>query len=289
MKELIGTGVALVTPFTSDLKVDTESLARLVEFQIDNGIDYLVILGTTGESVTLTKEEKAMVLETVISANNGRLPLVIGIGGNNTAAVVDEIKSTNLNPFAAILSVSPAYNKPTQDGIYAHFAEIAKATDKPIILYNVPPRTSRNVEPETLFRLANDFKNIVAIKEAANDMVQAMRMIDGTPNDFLVISGDDMIALPMTLLGGSGVISVIGQGYPREFSEMIQLGLERKVEEANVLQYKLMPIIDLIFEEGNPAGIKTVLAELGYSSDLVRLPLVAASQDLRSRIKAFLW
>ncbi len=288
MKELIGTGVALVTPFDDDMKVDTASLTRIVEFQIENGIDYLVVLGTTGESVTLTKNEKKLAVQTVIEANNGRLPLVLGIGGNNTAAIIDEILSTDLSHFSAILSVSPSYNKPTQDGIYAHFAAIAKSTTKPIILYNVPPRTARNVEPETLIRLARDFKNIIAVKEAANDIVQAMRMIKDLPEDFLVISGDDMIALPMVLAGGAGVISVVGQGFPKEFSEMIRNGLNRDVDAANEIHYKMMPIIDLIFAEGNPAGIKAVFSELGYCSDTVRLPLVGVSEELRGKIQKYM-
>lgn len=288
MKTLMGTGVALITPFTEDYKVDVEGLRRVVNFQIDNGIEYLVVLGTTGESVTLSKEEKQLVIDTVIDTNKGKLPLVLGVGGNDTQAVITELKQRDLSAFAAILSVSPMYNKPTQEGIYQHFAAISKASPLPIILYNVPGRTASNMLPETVIRLANDFKNIVAIKEAAGDLVQAMKMINGTPKDFLVISGDDMIALPMVLAGGAGVISVIGEGFPKEFSEMIRLGLQRKVDEAYAIHYKIAPAIDYIFAEGNPAGIKAVFKELQLCGDTLRLPLVSVSAGLRSKIATFM-
>lgn len=287
MKELTGTGVALVTPFTQDGEVDLAGLKRVVDFQVGNDIDYLVVLGTTGESVTLDQDEKQLVIDTVIEANNGRLPMVIGIGGNNTRAVVNEISSRDLSAFTAVLSVSPAYNKPTQEGIYQHFAAIAKAAPIPVILYNVPGRTASNMLPETVLRLANDFENIVAIKEAAGKMEQAMRLITGAPDGFLVISGDDMIALPMTIAGGSGVISVIAQGFPKDFSRMIHFGLDGKTVEAYEIQYKIAPAIDYIFEEGNPAGIKAVLAKLGICGDALRLPLVGVSTQLRSKIDAF--
>ncbi len=288
MKELLGTGVALVTPFNEDQSVDLVGLARLVNFQIDNGVNYLVVLGTTGEPATLTKDEKEQVKETIIKTNKGRLPLVLGIGGNNTMAVVEEIKTTDLSAFCAILSVSPYYNKPTQEGIYQHFKAIAEASPLPIILYNVPGRTGKNFEPATILRLANDFKKIVAVKEAAGDLVQAMRLIQQKPKDFMVISGDDMIALPMVLAGGAGVISVIGQGLPKDFSEMIQLGLNREVEKANELHYKIMDSIDCIFEECNPSGIKAVLNKLAICKLNVRLPLVVATLELQQKINAFI-
>ena len=287
MKELIGTGVALITPFTSEGEVDVDGLQNVVNFQIDNGIDYLVVLGTTGESVTLSEAEKQLVIDTVVETNAGRLPLVLGIGGNNTAAVEAEMQSRDLECFTAILSVSPSYNKPTQEGIYQHFAALARVATKPIILYNVPGRTASNMEPETVARLAVDFENIVAIKEAKGDLVQAMKMIDSTPEGFLVISGDDMIALPMTLAGGAGVISVIGEGFPKDFSDMIRLGLERRVDEAYTLHYKLAPCIDYIFAEGNPAGIKAVFKKLDICGDTVRLPLVGIGKQLRDKIDAF--
>lgn len=288
MKELVGTGVALITPFKEDFSVDVEGLKNVVNFNIENGIDYLVVLGTTAESATLSKEEKQLVIDTVVSVNNGRLPLVLGIGGNNTQEVISEMKAQNLSSFTAILSVSPFYNKPTQEGIYQHFAAIAKEAPLPIILYNVPGRTASNVLPSTVIRLANDFENIVAIKEAAGDIVQAMELISGCPKDFLVISGDDMITLPMVLAGGAGVISVIGEGFPKEFSKMVRLGFERKVDEAYDIHYKIAPAIDYIFQEGNPAGIKAVFKKLGICNDTVRLPLVGVSDCLRRNIDAFI-
>lgn len=287
MQLLIGTGVALVTPFKKDFSVDVEALKKIVSYQIENGIEYLVVLGTTAENAVLTSDEKEIVIQTVIEANNGRLPLVLGVGGNNTAKIITELQTRDFSKFTAILSVSPYYNKPTQEGIYQHFKAIALASPLPIILYNVPVRTASNMLPTTVIRLANDFKNIIAIKEAAGDIVQAMRLIQNKPKDFLVISGDDMIALPMVLAGGSGVISVIGEGFPRLFSDMIRLGLQRKVDEAYKLHYQIADCIDLIFEQGNPAGIKEVFKTLGLSENTVRLPLVNADEDLASRVHQF--
>ncbi len=287
MNSLIGTGVALVTPFKEDYSVDLEALHRIVNYQIDNGINYLVVLGTTAENATLSQEEKELVIQTVVSTNNGRLPLVLGVGGNNTHKIVDELQTRDFSNFVAILSVSPYYNKPTQEGIYQHFKAIANASPVPVIVYNVPGRTGSNMLPSTVLRLANDFKNIVAIKEAAGDLVQAMAIIKDKPKDFLVISGDDMIALPMVLSGGSGVISVIGQGFPKQFSELISLGLNKKVDEAFKLHYQLADSIDMIFEQGNPGGIKEVLKSLGISNNCVRLPLVNVSKDLANRIDLF--
>lgn len=284
MQSLIGTGVALVTPFKKDFSVDIEALKKIVNFQIDNGINYLVILGTTAETATLNQDEKELVIQTVIEANNGRLPLVLGVGSNNTQQVVEELKSRDFSKFSAILSVSPYYNKPTQEGIYQHFKAIAEASPIPVIVYNVPGRTGSNMLPSTVIRLANDFKNIVAIKEAAGDIVQAMKIIENKPKDFLVISGDDMITLPMILAGGSGVISVIGEGFPKQFSEMVRLGLDRKVDEAYQLHYLLADSIDMIFEQGNPGGIKEVFKSLGLSENTVRLPLVNVNDDLAKRI-----
>jgi len=287
MQSLIGTGVALVTPFKKDFSVDVESLTKIVNYQVENGINYLVILGTTGENATLNQEEKELVIQTVVAANKGRLPLVLGVGGNNTQKVIDELKSRDFSDFVAILSVSPYYNKPPQEGIYQHFKAIAEVSPIPVILYNVPGRTGSNVLPLTVLRLANDFKNIVAIKEAAGDLIQAMQLIKNIPKDFLVISGDDMIALPIVLAGGSGVISVIGQGLPKQFSELIRFGLDRKVDDAYKLHYFLSNSIDMIFEQGNPGGIKEVLKSLGLSENTVRLPLVNVDSDLASRIATF--
>jgi 4-hydroxy-tetrahydrodipicolinate synthase len=287
MQSLIGTGVALVTPFKQDFSIDIEALKRIVNFSIDGGIEYLVVLGTTAENATLSSDEKELVIRTVIEANNGALPMVLGVGGNNTLKVVEELKTRDLSPFSAILSVSPYYNKPTQEGIYQHFKAVAEASPIPVILYNVPGRTASNMLPSTVLRLANDFENIVAIKEAAGDLVQAMQLLKDKSKDFLVISGDDMIALPMVLAGGAGVISVIGQGFPKEFSEMIRLGLNRKVDEAFKTQYLLTDCIDMIFEQGNPAGIKQVFLSLGISENVVRLPLVKVDAVLANRIDQF--
>ena len=287
MQSLIGTGVALVTPFKEDFSIDTEALRRIVNFSVDGGIEYLVILGTTAENATLNNDEKELVIQTVIEANNGRLPLVLGVGGNHTMEVVAELKTRDLSPYVAILSVSPYYNKPSQEGIYQHFKAIAEASPIPVIVYNVPGRTSSNMLPKTVLRLANDFKNIVAIKEAAGDIVQAMQLLKDKPKDFHVISGDDMTALATVLAGGSGVISVIAQGFPKEFSEMIRLGLNRKVDEAFKSQYLLSDCIDMIFEQGNPAGIKQVFQALGIADNTVRLPLVSVDEDLKNRICDF--
>jgi len=282
----IGTGVALVTPFRPDFSVDAEALARIVDFVTDGGVDYLVVLGTTGEPATLTAQEKELVIDTIVKANNGRLPLVLGVGGNNTAALVAELQTRDLSAFAAVLSVSPYYNKPTQEGIYQHFAAIAKASPLPIILYNVPSRTGSNMLPATVLRIAADFTNVIGVKEAAGDIVQAMTLIKDKPKDFLVISGDDMLTVPMTLAGGSGVISVIGEGFPREFSEMVRLALDHKVEEAYALHYRLADAIDLIFEQGSPAGIKEIHKKLGLSGNAVRLPLVNVDGRLATRLHA---
>lgn len=288
MEQLHGTGVALVTPFKEDFSVDVVALTKIVELNIAGGVDYLVVLGTTGESATLTKMEKQVVIDTVVSTNAGRLPLVLGIGDNNTAAVVNELQYWNLDDFDAILSVSPYYNKPTQEGIYQHFKAIALASPKPILLYNVPSRTGSNMLPDTVLRLANDFENIVAVKEASGDMAQVMKIIKRKPENFMVISGDDYTALPTVLAGGVGVISVLGQGLPHEFSKMIRLGLQREVDEAYRLHYSLQDGMELIFKEGNPAGIKTIYEILGLSGAAVRLPLVEATRDLKREISEFL-
>ena len=287
MQSLIGTGVALATPFRKDFSIDTEALIRIVNFSIDGGVEYLVAMGTTAENATMSQDEKEFVIQTIVDTNNGRLPLVLGVGGNNTMEVVEELKNRDLSPFEAILSICPYYNKPTQEGIYQHFKAISEASTIPVILYNVPSRTGSNMLPSTVMRLANDFKNIIAIKEAAGDMVQAMQLLKNKPKDFLVLSGDDMIALPMVLAGGSGVISVIGQGFPKEFSEMIRLGLNRKVDDAFKTHYLLSDSIDMIFEQGNPAGIKQVFHSLGIAENTVRLPLVKVDDSLASRIDQF--
>ena len=287
MKSFIGTGVALITPFKKDLSIDVAALKKIVQYNIDGGVEYLVVLGTTAETATLTKEEQALVKQTIIEANNGKLPLVLGVGGNNTMDVVSQLNADNLKGFDAILSVSPYYNKPTQEGIYQHFKMIAEKSPLPVIVYNVPGRTASNMVPSTVIRLANDFKNIIGIKEAAGDIVQAMELIRKTPKDFLVISGDDIITLPMVLAGGAGVISVIGEGFPKEFSEMVRLGLNRKADEAYQIHYKLTDAINMIFEQGNPGGIKEIFKHLGLCENNLRLPLVNVNQDLSDRLADF--
>lgn len=287
MKELIGTGVALVTPFKTDFSIDTKALKRIVNYCIEGGVDYLVVLGTTGESVTLNKAEKQLVMETVVEANEGRLPLVLGIGGNSTYRVAHEVQSFQSDDFDAILSVSPYYNKPTQEGIYQHFKAISEVATKPIILYNVPGRTGSNMLPETVMRLANDFDNIVGIKEAIGDMAQVKDIIAQKPSDFLMISGDDGTALETVLAGGSGVISVLGQGLPTEFSQMIKAGLENDSSTAIQLHDKMNSGMSLIFDEGNPAGIKSIFEVLGLCTATVRLPLVEATPALKQKIGLF--
>ncbi len=281
----LGTGIAIVTPFNNDGSVDHESLKKIVNYNIENGTNYIVISGTTGESVTITKQEKQEIIQTIKEVNAGQLPLVLGIGGNNTAAVVEEIKSTDLSDFAGILSVSPYYSKPTQEGMYQHFKAVAEACPIPVILYNVPGRTAKNMEPSTTLRLARDFKNVVAVKEAGNNVQQYLELLRDKPEDFSVISGDDDLALGIVLAGGAGVISVIGQGLPKPFCKMIQLGLEGKAKEAYKIHFKLMKMIDLIFAENNPAGIKAVLKALNLCGDKVRLPLVEATEELQAQIK----
>ncbi|MEN8703264.1 MAG: 4-hydroxy-tetrahydrodipicolinate synthase [Polaribacter sp.] len=284
MQKFVGTGVALITPFKEDLSVDIKALKKLVNFNIENGTNYLVINGTTAESATITKEEKQQIIDLIIKENNSRVPLVLGVGGNNTAEVVKEFKTRDFTGIDGVLSVAPYYSKPTQEGFYQHYKALAEATELPIILYNVPGRTAKNMEPSTIIRLANDFTNIVGVKEAGNIQQQYNSLLKDKPKDFLIISGDDDLALGVALAGGSGVISVIGQAFPVEFSKMIQLGLEGENKEAYEIHFKLMDIIDYIFEENNPAGIKTVLKELGICGNDVRLPLVKASSQLTEKI-----
>ena len=287
MQKFIGTGVALITPFKEDLSIDFDALVALVNFNIENGTDYLVINGTTAESATISSEEKTQIVALIVKTNAKRVPLVLGIGGNNTLEVVKDIKTTDLSNIDGILSVVPYYSKPTQEGFYQHFKAIAAATKKPIILYNVPGRTAKNMDATTTIRLANDFKNIVGVKEAGNNMQQYLELLKNKPSDFLIISGDDDLALGIILAGGAGVISVIGQAYPKEFSTMVNCGLENKNKEGYAIHFKMMAIVDYIFEENNPAGIKTVLQELGICRNEVRLPLVKASLGLHEKITNF--
>lgn len=288
MKELRGTGIALITPFKEDRSVDYAALEKLVNYTIEGGVDYLVCLGTTAETPTLSEREKLEIVSTIKSANSGRLPMVLGIGGNNTEVVKTEFKNADLQDFTAILSASPAYNKPNQEGIYQHYKALAETTDANIILYNVPGRTGSNIQSETTIRLAEDFQNIIAIKEASPNFVQSTEILKEMPSDFMVISGDDEFGLPMTLAGGSGVISVVAQGLPTFYPKMIRLGLDRKVDEAYQLHYLLMDITRAIYDEGNPCGIKSLLSQKGICEDYTRLPLVPASEDLSLKIKVYL-
>ncbi len=284
MNKFNGTAVAVITPFLEDKSIDFDALTQLINLYIEEGVDYLVVLGSTGEAATLSYEEKAQIRAHFIKVVNSRVPLVVGVSSNNTYEVVRELNSIDLTGFDAVLSVSPAYNKPSQEGIYQHYKAVAEASPLPVLLYNVPGRTGRNIDVGTVMRLASDFENIIGIKEAAGDMAQVLELIRLAPKDFLIISGDDLLALPLVLAGGAGVISVIAHSYPRAFSDMIRLGRERNVEEAFKIHYKLMPAIDLIFEQGNPTGIKTMLAAQGYCKNELRLPLVVATSDLTQRI-----
>ena len=284
MSKLKGLGVALVTPFNEDLSIDFDSLTKLVEYNIANGTDFLVVLGTTAETATLSKAEQAQVIEHIVKVNNKRLPLVLGIGGNNTLAVKEQIESTDLSDFEGVLSVSPYYNKPNQEGIYQHYKMLA-STGKNIIIYNVPGRTGQNIDAATTLRLAKDFPNLFMIKEASPNISQYFDILRKMPAGFSLVSGDDEFTLPVTLAGGDGVISVIGQAYPKLFSDMIKLAKENKVKEAYAIHNQLVELIRLIFAEGNPCGVKTVLAEMGIIKNHLRLPLIKASENLQDRIK----
>ncbi len=284
MSQLKGVGVALVTPFNEDLSVDFDSLTRLIDYNIDNGTNFLVVLGTTAEAATLSKEEKEKVVAHITKINNNRLPLVLGIGGNNTAEVVKKIEETDLSDFDAVLSVSPYYNKPNQEGLYQHYKALAETGEK-IIIYNVPGRTGQNVEASTTLRLANEFPNLFMVKEAASNILQYFDILRQKPEHFSLMSGDDEYTLPVTLAGGDGVISVIAQAYPKEFSTMVKLGINREVDEAYKIHNSLVEITRLIFAEGNPCGIKTILAEKGLIKNYLRLPLVPASEGLQTKIK----
>ena len=285
MNNLKGLGVALVTPFNEDLSIDFDSLTKLVEYNIANGTDFLVVLGTTAETATLSKAEQAQVIEHIVKVNNKRLPLVLGIGGNNTLAVKEQIESTDLSDFEGVLSVSPYYNKPNQEGIYQHYKMLA-STGKNIIIYNVPGRTGQNIDATTTLRLAKDFPNLFMIKEASPNISQYFDILRKKTAGFSLVSGDDEFTLPVTLAGGDGVISVIGQAYPKLFSDMIKLAKESKVKEAYAIHNQLVELIRLIFVEGNPCGVKTVLAEMGIIKNHLRLPLIKASENLQDRIKA---
>lgn len=285
---LKGTGVALVTPFHTNGSIDFSSLNKLVNKTIKGGVDFLVALGTTGETPTLSSEEKKQVLAAVIEYNNGRVPVVCGIGGNDTAEVVHLLHEYDLSEVAAILSVAPYYNRPTQEGIYQHFKAVASATDKPIILYNVPGRTGSNILPATALRLAADFKNIVSIKEASGSIVQAMELIKNKPADFVVLSGDDNLVVAQMAVGMEGVISVAANCFPKEFTEMVNLAMVGKYDKARKIHYKLLDGLDLLFVEGNPPGVKCALNHMGICENVFRLPVVPVSEGTNNKIGDFI-
>lgn len=279
-----GTGVALITPFRNDDSIDFKALSKLVEYQISNSVDYLVVLGTTGESVTLTNDEKHAVIDAVIETVNKRIPIVVGIGGNNTQEIINKVKSFDFSNIDGILSVSPYYNKPSQAGIYEHFKAIASSASVPVIIYNVPGRTGSNICADTTLKLAEEFKNIVAVKEASGNMVQVMDIINRKPKDFMVISGDDALAFPIACIGGSGVISVVANAFPKEFSEMINLALDKKIMQARTIHYQLLDIINLLFADGSPSGIKAVLSMKKLANNHLRLPLVPVNKTIYDKL-----
>jgi len=280
-----GTGVAIITPFHDYGTIDFTAFEKIIEHVISNGINYIVVLGTTGESVTFSKDEKSAILDFVVDTVNKRIPVVAGIGGNNTQEVINTIKSTTFDGIDAILSVSPYYNKPQQKGIYNHYKAIAGASPVPVILYNVPGRTSSNISPETTLALANDFRNIIGIKEASGNLVQIMRIIDERPNSFLVISGDDQLTFPLCTLGADGVISVVANAFPAEFTEMVTLAKKGKLIKSRAIHYGLLEIMDALFEDGSPAGIKAALEIMGLCTNILRLPLVPVGQETYSRLE----
>lgn len=283
-----GTGVALVTPFNEDGSIDYAALENLVDYVINNGVNYLVALGTTGETPTLTAEEKKDVLSCIVAKCGNRVPVVCGIGGNNTAEVLQQLKDYNLSGVSGILSVVPYYNKPTQEGLYQHFRAIANSTDKPIILYNVPGRTVTNMLPATSLRLANDFKNIVAIKEASGNMSQCMDLVAGKPGHFTVLSGDDDLVLPQIALGMEGVISVAANCFTKDFTTMVNNALDGNFDAAKTMHYRLLEGIRLLFADGNPAGVKYVLSKMGLCKNVMRLPIVPVTDATAEKINGWL-
>lgn len=283
--KLKGTGVALVTPFTKNDKVDFNALGKLIDHCINGGVEYLVSLGTTGESVTLTKDEKKDILKYTIEKNAGRVPVVAGFGGNNTHEILHDFETVDFNGIDAILSVSPYYNKPTQEGIFQHYKAVGSAAPRPVILYNVPGRTASNMLAGTTLRIANEVPNIIGIKEASGDFIQNMQLIKNRPKDFLVISGDDNITLGLMAYGLDGVISVVGQAFPKVFTEMVRQCLKGDFEKARVLHYQLNDITDMLFAEGNPGGVKCALEILGVCESNLRLPLAPVSEGLRKRLQ----
>lgn len=285
---LKGTGVALVTPFDRKLNVDYEGLGKVIDFVLHGNVEYLVALGTTAETPTLSKDEKLDILNFIYDKVNGTVPVVVGLGGNNTQELVRELETTPLEKATAVLSASPYYNRPSQEGIFQHYKMVAAASPKPVILYNVPGRTGRNISAETTLRLANEVENIAGIKEASGDMVQCMHILKNKPNEFLVTSGDDHVGLSLIAMGMDGVISVAANCFPKEFSEMVRLGLQYDMQGAKGLHYNMLDGFDLLFAENNPAGVKAFLFELGIIQNQLRLPLVPLSKGIHDKVKDFL-
>ncbi len=288
MKRIFGAGVALITPFNEDKTIDYTSLEKLINKVIEGGIDFLVVLGTTGEATSINESEKNELINFIVKLNNKRLPLVLGLGGNNTNKLIKEINNTNLSDFDAILSVTPYYNKPSQKGLYHHYAEISKSSSIPIILYNVPSRTGVNMSPEITIQLANDFKNIISIKEASGDINQIKYILKNKPKNFDVLSGDDGLTLKIIQNGGAGVISVIGQSNPVEFSSLVKFALNGKLSDAKLIHDKLYGLYHYLYSEGNPSGVKAFLSLQGVCKNYLRLPLVPISSKLFNDFKIYL-
>lgn len=285
---LRGTGVALVTPFKADKTIDFEALENLIDFVISNGVEYVVTLGTTGETPTLSKKEKISLVEFTYDKVKDRVPVVVGIGGNSTQELIEDLKSFPLEKAVAVLSASPYYNKPSQEGIYQHYKALAEVSPKPILLYNVPGRTGRNMTAQTTIRLAHDFKNIIGIKEASGDMLQCMEILRDKPNDFLVVSGDDALAMSQIACGMEGVISVAANAFPHQFSDMVRASLNSDFVTARKLNNKLLKSYDIMFAENNPAGVKGFLAEMNYIQNEVRLPVVPLSDGLMDQVRNYI-
>jgi 4-hydroxy-tetrahydrodipicolinate synthase len=285
---LSGTGVAIITPFKKNTDVDFDALSKLIDYIIDNGVEYIVTLGTTGETPTLSKKERAEVASFTSQKINGRVPLVVGIGGNNTREVIDQSSNFDLKNVTAILSSSPSYNKPSQEGIFQHYKALSEAASLPVIIYNVPGRTGSNISAETTIRLAKECENIQGIKEASGNMIQGMYLLKNRPADFLVVSGDDHISLPLIACGANGVISVAANSFPKDFSDMVRFALKNDFAKAQALHYKLLPAYDLLFVENNPAGVKAFLHELKLIENELRLPLVPLSSTFHEKVKNFL-
>lgn len=287
-QQLRGTGVAIVTPFSADLSIDYIALDRIIDFLITGGVEYIVTMGTTGETPTISKAEKKAIVQFTYEKVDGRVPVVVGVGGNNTAELVEELRSLPLEPAVAVLSASPYYSKPSQEGLFQHYKTLAAASPKPLLLYNVPGRTGRNLTAATTIRLAREVKNIAGIKEASGDMGQCMEILRDRPEDFLVVSGDDALAFPQIAVGMDGVISVAANSWPKTFSEMIRLALKGDLKAAKALNDGLIAGYELLFAENNPAGVKAAMSELKLIGNYVRLPLVPLSEGLHTKLRAYL-